>query len=158
MTDEFTPITTQEELDRVIGERLKRERETVRKEYKDYLSPEQETEKYKGYLSPEAEKKKYEGYLSPEEAARKDALIKKYETDSVKTRIAREAGIPQELAERLSGEDEAAIKKDAESLAKLLNVGGKGGKVPPLKSTEPDGASVEDAAYRAMLSNLKGEE
>ena len=25
MADEFTPITTQEELDRVIGERLKRE-------------------------------------------------------------------------------------------------------------------------------------
>ena len=158
MADEFTPITTQEELDRVIGERLKRERETVRKEYKDYLSPEQEMEKYKGYLSPEAEKKKYERYLSPEEAAKKDALIKKYETDSVKTRIARETGIPPELAERLSGEDEAAIKKDAESLAKLLNVGEKGRKVPPLKNTEPDGVSAEDAAYRAMLSDLKGEE
>ena len=139
---EFTPITTQEEFDKAIGDRLKRERETVRKEFA-------------GYLSPEAEKKKYEGYLSPEEAAKKDAQIKAYETDSVKTRIAREMGIPFDLASRLTGEDEASIKKDAESLAKIL--GGKGGKVPPLKSTEPDGADLETAAYRSMLNRLKGE-
>ncbi len=152
---EFTPITTQEEFDKAIGERLKRERETVRKEFAGYLSPEKEAEKYKDYLSPEAEKKKYEGYLSPEEAAKKDARIKAYETDSVKTRIAREMGIPFDLASRLTGDDEASIKKDAESLAKIL--GGKGGKVPPLKSTEPDGADLETAAYRSMLNGLKGE-
>lgn len=38
---EFTPITTQDELDKVLAERLKRERETVRKEYAGYLSPEE---------------------------------------------------------------------------------------------------------------------
>ena len=32
---EFTPITTQEELDAVIGERLKRERDTVTKRYEE---------------------------------------------------------------------------------------------------------------------------
>lgn len=154
---DFTPIETQEELDRIIGDRLKRERETVKKEFKDYLSPEQAAEKYKDFLSPEDVKKKYEGYLSPEEAAKKDAQIKKYETDSVKTRIAREAGIPEELAERLSGEDEASIKKDAESLAKILGAG-RGGNVPPLKRAEDDAAIAEDAAYKTMLSNLKGED
>lgn len=153
---EFTPITTQDELDKVLAERLKRERETVRKEYAGYLSPEEAAKKYAGYLSPDDEKKKYAGYLSPEEAAKKDAQIKAYETDSVKTRIARETGIPFELAGRLAGEDEASIKKDAEALAKILG-GGKGGKVPPLRSTEPDGAEAEDAAYKAMLDNLKGE-
>lgn len=153
---EFTPITTQDELDKVLAERLKRERETVRKEYAGYLSPEEAAKKYAGYLSPDDEKKKYAGYLSPEEVAKKDAQIKAYETDSVKTRIARETGIPFELAGRLAGEDEASIKKDAEALAKILG-GGKGGKVPPLRSTEPDGAEAEDAAYKAMLDNLKGE-
>ena len=153
---EFTPITTQDDFDKAIGERLKRERETVRKEYAGYLSPDEIAKKYENYLSPEDEKKKYEGYLSPEEAAKKDAQIRAYETDSVKTRVAREAGIPPELASRLSGDDEAAIKKDAESLAKILNAGGRGN-VPPLKSTEPDGASAEDAAYKAMLNDLKGE-
>ena len=153
---EFTPITTQEELDKVLGERLKREKETVRKEYAGYLSPEEAAKKYAGYLSPDDEKKKYAGYLSPEEAAKKDAQIKAYETDSVKTRIARETGIPFELAGRLAGEDEASIKKDAEALAKILG-GNRGGKVPPLKSTEPDGAEAENAAYKAMLDNLKGD-
>ena len=153
---EFTPITTQDELDKVLAERLKRERETVRKEYAGYLSPEEAAKKYAGYLSPDDEKKKYAGYLSPEEVAKKDAQIKAYETDAVKTRIARETGIPFELAGRLAGEDEASIKKDAEALAKILG-GGKGGKVPPLRSTEPDGAEAEDAAYKAMLDNLKGE-
>ena len=155
---DFTPITTQEDFDKAIGERLKRERETVRKEYSGYLSPEDAAKKYAGYLSPEDEKKKYEGYLSPEEAAKKDAKIRAYETDSVKTRIARETGIPFELAGRLTGEDEASIKKDAESLAKILGTGGGKGKVPPLKSTEPDGAEAENAAYKAMLNNLKGDQ
>ena len=62
---DFTPITTQEEFDKAIGERLKRERETVKKEYAGYLSPDDEKKKYEGYLSPEAVSKKYEGYLSP---------------------------------------------------------------------------------------------
>lgn len=151
---EFSPITTQEEFDRAIGDRLKRERETIRKEFEGYLSPEAERKKYEGYLSPADEKKKYEGYLTPEQAAEKDKKLKAYETDSVKTRIAREMGIPYDLAGRLMGEDEASIKKDAESLAKIL---GKEKRQQPLRSTEPEGAEAETAAYRTMLNNLKGE-
>ena len=73
---EFTPITTQEEFDKAIGDRLKRERETVKKEYADYLSPDDVQKKYEGYLSPDDVKKEYEGYLSPEEAAEKDVSEK----------------------------------------------------------------------------------
>lgn len=150
---EFTPIETQEDLDRVISDRLKRAQE----KYKDYLSPDQVAEKYKEYLSPEQVEEKYKGYLSPEDAAKKDAQIKKYETDSAKTRIARAAGLPEELADRLSGEDEDSLKKDAESLAKIF--GSRGGrKTPPLKEEDGDGAEgTRRAAYKAMLSNLKGE-
>ena len=36
---DFTPIETQEQLDAVIGERIKRERETSAKKYEGYLSP-----------------------------------------------------------------------------------------------------------------------
>ena len=96
---EFKVIETQEQLDAVIADRIKRAQETTRKGFEGFLSPEDAEKKYAGYLSPEAEKKKYAGYLSPEEAAKKDAKIKGYETNSVKMRIANELGIPFDMAE-----------------------------------------------------------
>ena len=152
---EFTPITTQEDFDKAIGERLKRERETVKKEYAGYLSPEDEKKKYEGYLSPAAEKEKYKGYLTPEEAAEKEKAIKGYEANSVKMRIAHEVGIPYELAGRLTGENEEALRKDAEGLIKIM--GSQAHKVPPLKSTEPPAADTKTAAYKSMLDSMKGE-
>ena len=47
---EFTPITTQEDFDKAIGERIKRERETVKKELAGDLSPVDEKRKDEGYL------------------------------------------------------------------------------------------------------------
>lgn len=149
---EFTVIETQEQLDKVIGERIKRERETVEKKYEGYLSQEEAAKKYEGYLSPEDVKKQYEGYLSPEEAAKKDAQIKGYETASVKTRIAHETGIPYELAARLSGEDEDSIRKDAETLSKLM---GQKRIIPPLADPE-GGIKDKDAGLKKMLHELNG--
>lgn len=152
---EFKTITTQEEFDAAIGDRLKRERDTVKKSYEGYMSPDDVAKKYAGYLSPEDEAKKYRGYLSPEEVAKKDASIKAYETNSVKMRIAHETGIPYELAGRLSGEKEEDIRKDAEALAKLIN---SGTPAPPLASTERGVSGNENrAAIKGMLDNLKGE-
>ena len=148
---EFKTIETQEQLDAIITDRIKRAQETTRKEFEGFLSPEDVEKKYAGYLSPEAEKKKYAGYLSPEEAAKKDAKIKGYETNSVKMRIAHENGIPFELAERLSGESEDDIRKDAETMAKYLQRKN----VPPLASTEPEGIDTKRAAVKKMLSDLK---
>ena len=148
---EFKPIETQEQLDAIISDRIKRAQETTRKEFEGFLSPDDAAKKYAGYLSPEDEKKKYAGYLSPEEAAKKDAKIKGYETNSVKMRIAHENNIPYELAGRLSGESEEDIRKDAESLAKLLKHQGGA----PLASTEPAGVDSKRAAVKKMLSDLK---
>lgn len=148
---EFKPIETQEQLDAIISDRIKRAQETTKKEFEGFLSPEDAEKKYAGYLSPEDEKKKYAGYLSPEEAAKKDAKIKSYETNSVKMRIAHENNIPYELANRLSGDSEDDIRKDAETLAKLL----KGRDPAPLASTEPEGVDGKRAAVKKMLSDLK---
>lgn len=76
-----------------------------------------------------------------------------YEAAALKTKIAYELGLPHELAGRLSGDDEAAIRTDAETLQGLL--GGK--QAPPLKDTEDPLPSGEDAAYKTLLSDLKGE-
>lgn len=150
---DFKEIKTQEEFNAAIGERLKREREAVKKEFEGYLSPEDAAKKYAGYLSPEDETKKYAGYLSPEEAAKKDAKIKGYETNSVKMRIAHEAGLSYEAAEFLRGEDEESIKKSAESLKGLVGASN----IAPLASTEGIPGDAKDAALKKTLRDLKGE-
>lgn len=151
---EFRVISTQEEFDEAIGERLKRERETVRKEFEGYLSPEAVEKKYRGYLSPEEVEKKYEGYLSADEVLKKDALIQKYESDSIKTRIANELGIPYELAGRLTGADEESIRKDAETLKGII-----GAQRKPIAPLMQEGEQEDrtDAALKTMLSEMKGE-
>ena len=147
---EFTPIETQEQLDSIIGERIKEIREKAEKKYEGYLSPEEVTKKYEGYLSAEEVTKKYKGYLSPEEVAEKDAKIKGYESHSVKTRIAHELGLSYESIDFLKGDDEESIRKSAETLKAL--VGNR--TAPPLAShDEPKGNSV-DASLRNMVKNL----
>ena len=73
---EFKQIETQEQLDEILKDRLKRERETTRKEFEGFLSPSAAAEKYKGYLSPEEVEEKYKNHLSPEDASKLQAKIK----------------------------------------------------------------------------------
>ena len=150
---DFKEIKTQEELDAVIKDRLKRERDAVKKEYEGYLSPDDVAEKYKGYLSPDAEKEKYKKHLSPEEAAKKDAKIKEYETGSVKTRIAHELGLSYDAVGFLKGEDEETIRKSAESLKGLVGAAN----VAPLASTELSLEASKNEAFRKTLKGLRGE-
>ena len=70
-------------------------------------------------------------------------------------RIAHEVGIPYELAGRLTGENEEALRKDAEGLIKIM--GSQTHKAPPLKNTEPPVADTKTAAFKSMLDNMKGE-
>lgn len=148
---DFKAIETQEQFDAAIGERLKRERETVRKEFAGYLSPEDVAKQYAGYLSPKDVETKYKDYIAPEKAAELNAKIKGYETNSVKMRIAHEKGLSYEAVNFLSGEDEESIKKSAESLKELMLIGASG--VAPLASTE---ARVPDATEAALKNTLKG--
>ena len=150
---EFTPIETQEQFDSMIGERLKRERETVKKEYEGFLSPDEVTKKYEGYLSPDDVKKKYEGYLSPDEVAVKDAKIKGYESHSVKTRIAHELGLSYDAVGFLKGDSEEAIRKSAESLKGLVGASN----VAPLASTEAAIAAESNEAYKKTLRGMRGD-
>lgn len=74
------------------------------------------------------------------------------ELKAMKSQIAYEMGLPFELAGRLSGEDEAGLRADAESLSKLVSKT----PTPPLRSSEPGGED-KDAAYKKMLNQLKGD-
>ncbi len=165
----FEAITTQEQLDSIIGERLKRERETVEKKLRESIEKEY-LEKYGDYEELKTKTDEYgrqiEGFNQTikensekiagyeKSSGEMQAKLKKYEMDSMKMKIAHEAGIPFELASRLSGEDEAAIRKDAESISKFIS---NKKTSAPLASTEPEKLDSKQIAMKSMLDNLKGE-
>lgn len=158
---DFTPITTQEQFNEAIKDRLNREKDTLSKKYEGYVSPE-DMEKVKSDYdkqianltkSAEDQAKKYADY--DKKIAERDARIKSYESASVKTRIAHEVGLPYELASRLSGEDEESIRKDAESLSKLI---GTHQPVAPLAAGSDDtGKESKSSALKALAKGLRGD-
>lgn len=157
---DFKPISTQEEFEAAIKDRLKRERETARKEAVKELAPDYEELKTRSSQF-EAEKNNYDVMLREgaakiseheKEKGELAAKLKKYESDSIKTRIAIQLGLPFELSSRISGETEDEIKKDAEALARL--VGRQTPPAPPLRDSEPE-ISPKDAAFRTLLGGLK---
>lgn len=142
----FTPINTQEELDKVLKERLEREA----KKYETQITE----------LTAKAAKADEQTTTIAnlqKEINENKAKIKGYETDSVKKRIAHEIGLPYEMAERLRGDDEKAIREDAEAMKKYI---GKQARVAdPDFNPDRSGADNNDksAALKSMLSALKGD-
>lgn len=148
---EFKPIETQEELDSIIQSRLQRERDSVAKQYAGYLSPDEITRQYEGYMSPSEVSEKYSGYISPEEAAKKDARIAQYETDSVKTRIAAKYGIPTDMADRIKGNTEEEIERDAQTLAVYVTKR----HAAPKATTEKREVDCKRAALKTLIEKMK---
>lgn len=151
---EFKEITTQEQFDEAIKERLLRQKESIEKEYADYAelkarNVEMETEIGELNTTLTETTKKYENY--DQEISERDAKIAGYETSNLRTQIALKHGIPFNLAGRLVGDDEASITEDAKSLAELV---GNQETVAPLKVTEPDLGDGKDGAYKSLIENL----
>lgn len=134
---EFTPIMTQEDFDAAISERLKREQA----KYSDYDTIKSDLGTLRVQLS-----------AKDAEISTLQGKVKGYETDSVKTRIALETGLPLDLRTRLTGETEEEIRADANKLAKLF---GQQKDPAPLRDTEPPVADEKTAAYKSLLNNLK---
>lgn len=156
--EEFNPITTQEEFDERIKERLGREA----KKYEKYTSPD-DLEKIKDdyqkqidglNISIQEKESQYADFDNQINDYKKK--IAKYESDSVKTRVAIDMGIPLELKDRLKGTTEDEIREDA----KILSGFASNKKKPPLYSPDPvytkddlDKAKLNEG-YRQMLKNL----
>lgn len=154
---DFTVIETQEQLDSIINERIKSEREELEKKYSGYISPEDyeaKTGNYEKELSGLKEaldgaNAKIAGY--DKEIADRDLKIKNYESHSLKARIANEAGLSYAAVDFLKGDDEDSVRKSAESLKSLVAVSG----TAPLAATEKSNPSDKDAPLKQMLKNLK---
>lgn len=103
------------------------------------------TDLQKTLATKEEEYSTYEGSL---EELKKE--VETYKLKDLKTSIAVQAGIPLELAGRLSGETEEEIKADAEKIAGFVNK-----KQPlPLKPTEPPKVDEKEQAYANIIDNL----
>lgn len=76
-----------------------------------------------------------------------------YKVSAMKSRIAREMGIPQEMEGRLSGETEAEIRADAEALAKSIKA--VKGPAPMFQPGTENGG--KNANLITMLHELRGE-
>lgn len=148
----FKPIETQEELDNIIKDRLKRERDSTQKRYEGWISPEDHQK------ALDASNKAFDDFKKAHESdeqtiADLTAKNKAYETATLKSRIAHEVGLSYEWIDRIGGEDEESIRKDAESLKKLV---GAGAQPIPTKNTEA-GEDVDSgkAALRKVLNGIK---
>jgi len=155
---EFKVISTQEELDALIKDRIDRERKSLSEKYSDYEELKKRNTEYETQVSKlseankayEAKKAEYDKQISD-----LSSKIKGYETDSAKTRIALEMGLPYEMAGRLSGSTEEEIRKDAETLSKFVNRSSQA----PSSTNEPQRYSDDknhEKAYRELARKLAG--
>lgn len=134
---DFTPIQTQEDFDKAIKSRLAQKDRELAEKYKEYLSPEDAKS-----LKDEYEKRIEDANKSVKDAQEKlkgfDATVAELtkraetaETSLLKNKVANEYKLPLELANRLIGNTEDELKKDAESLSGIIKPSGSG-TVPPL--------------------------
>lgn len=152
---EFKPIESQDALDSIIQERLKRNTESVTASVSAEIS-----KKYEGYISPDDYKKFTDEHeslktkLQESEKSIADLTAKNsaYEVSAMKMKIAQENGIPIELAERLTGGTEDEIKADAVKLAALVKP------THQRQSASKEGAEEMDGVekrFRERNPNLK---
>lgn len=146
---EFKVIETQEQLDKIIAERLKRERSKVEDEYKEKIN------NYETQIQ-ELKSENAQAKANLEKASEKDSEIEKlegqikgYEKSEMQRKIALENKIPYNLASRIQGETEEEMLEDAKSLSKYFE---KKEVVPPLKNPEIN--KSQSGAYKELLQGL----
>lgn len=151
MSEEFQAITSQDQLNAIIGDRIKRAQESVEKKYADYISPEDHQKALDDANRAFTDfKKAHEG--DEQTIADLTAKNREYETANLKSRIAHEVGLSYEWINRINGEDEKSIREDAESIKKLV---GTGSVLMPTKQPEPSTGDEKSAALRSVLDSIK---
>ena len=153
---EFKPITTQEEFDAAIKERLSREKAKYN-DYDQLKSLVEDLKKENVDLKSTIEADRQSKADADKQLEDMQKQIAGYETASLRTRVALQYGLPYDLADRLQGTDEDSFKADAERLAGFMKPVSK---VAPVKSTEPIVPKEDDerTMYRNLVKNLSIED
>ena len=153
MSEEFKPIESQEELDGIIKDRLKRERESTNKRYEGWISP---SDHQKALEEANQTLEEYKKAREADVKTVEDLMVqnKAYETASLKSRIAYEVGLSHEWTGRIGGEDEQSIRADAESLKKLV---GNGAPLPTKNPESGENLDPSKTAFKSVLSAIKND-
>lgn len=149
----FEEIKTQEELDKIIKERLDQKERSVKKLYEGYIAPDKLEEIKKEYQKQiDNLNTKYSDFDKQVDDYKNK--IAKYETDSVKTEVAIEMGIPLELRGRLVGSTREEIEEDARKLSEFTK------RATPSFSNEPNMTKDDirkatlEKGYRDLVKNM----
>ena len=153
---DFKVIESQEELDRIIKDRLDRAVKKAKDEMQDMIDSlktenaglKEENTNYQKQIEGIGEKDKTISSLEGE--------IESYKMAELRRKVAMENNIPYSLADRIVGDDEESMTEDAKRLAEFV---GKKEYVPPLKNYEDNSPDSTQVAYKTLLSDLntKGE-
>lgn len=149
----FKAIETQEELDRIIQERLSREKGKIA-DYDEIKTRNAALETEVDALKSTIEETNNAAKTHEQTIADLNKQIAEKETLNLRTRIALQNGLPIDLADRLIGSDEESIKADAERLSGLVS---KKQTPPPLKNTENNLGEGKDGAYKKLIQGLTQE-
>ena len=154
---DFKIIETQEQFDEMVHDRIERVKRSTAKEYESRIA---ELEKAANDAKGSADtieqlktkiKESEAGKAETEKAmAELAAAMDKEKMAGVKLRAAVAAGLPIEFADRLAGDDEEAIMKDAEAIKKMVGRG----HVPPMFDVDKPQESEADSALRNMTREL----
>ena len=147
-------IETQEELDAIIKGRIER----VKEKYADYDQLKSRNEELTAENSAlqttvSETSEKVKGF--DQEKADMMAKISGFETANLRTKIALKNGLPIDLADRLQGDNEEAITKDAERLSGFIKPMTP---TPPLANPEGNPGADGNEKYRSLLENMNLEE
>lgn len=151
---DFTPIETQDQLNAVIGERISKAEQKYAQERDDLKK---QNDAYVKQLADLQEQLKKQDETMKGRQAEVDALtakVQNFESSSLKTRIALEAGLPYKMAERLTGTTEEEVRADAEMMVKLM-----GAQTPaaPIGTNDPViTTDSKDAALKKFAAQLGG--
>ena len=151
---DFKPITTQEEFDAAIKERLSREKAKY-SDYDQLKSRVTELETENVGLKSTIEATNQSKADTDKQLEELQSKIAGYETASLRTRVALQHGLPYDLADRLQGTDEESFKADAERLAGFMK---SKESIPPLKTNEPNLGDDKNSGWLELARELgKGE-
>lgn len=115
---------TQAELEAILSDRLKRERE----KYKDYADLKKAAEEYQKLRESQmSEQEKLQAKLAEYERQllEKEREAAEARLESLKLRVLDEMGLPKAWAQRIFGTTEEEIRQDAEELKRLLGTAGR---------------------------------
>ncbi|AEG14705.1 putative prophage lambdach01, scaffold protein [Desulfofundulus kuznetsovii DSM 6115] len=146
-----TLTMTQEELDRIITERLKRERQ----KYADYDELKKAAEELKKLKEAQmSEQEKLQARLAEYErkTAELEIALQEARLEATKLRVLEEIGLPKTFASRIFGTTEEEIRQDAQELAKLLNAN------RPIGNPSNPPNNNQPTFTRAQLAQMSPEE